>query len=82
MDYLSLTLVLRSFKPDENVPPPRERTEAGGGRRDGETEGTNGPPVATQEQMLGGWHSGPTDSNYRAKQSAERVSPHQSEEVD
>lgn len=32
--------------------------------------------------MLGGWHSGPADSNYHAKQSVKRVSPHQSEEVD
>lgn len=58
--------------------PESERRLAEGGG----TEGTHGPPVATQEQMLGGWHSGPTDSNYRAKQSAKRTSPHQSEEVD
>lgn len=49
---------------------------------EGRTEETRGPPTATREQMLGGWHSGPADSNYRAKQSAKRVSPHQSEEVD
>lgn len=32
--------------------------------------------MATQKQMLGGWHSEPADANYCAKQLVKCVSPH------